>query len=143
MDIVKIVFLILIFAMMGFNVFVLVARGTDWASKIVEHAAKIGLDLSILSLKKSVEMTEQSLESSLSSLENSIGGPINYPDSVNVSYHPDRTGSDIQRQNKSGYCYIGKDKGFRSCIYAGVNDVCESNEIYPSKAICLNPSLRT
>jgi hypothetical protein len=43
---------------------------------------------------------------------------------------------------KSGYCYIGEDKGYRSCAYVGVNDTCMSGEIFPTNDICVNPSLR-
>ena len=58
---------------------------------------------------------------------------------------PDKTGSRTQltqNNTKSGYCYIGEDRGFRSCIRVGPNDKCISNDIYPTKAICINPKLR-
>lgn len=44
--------------------------------------------------------------------------------------------------SKSGYCYIGEDRGFRSCIKVGPNDKCVSGQIYPSEVICQNPRLR-
>lgn len=44
--------------------------------------------------------------------------------------------------NKSGYCYIGEDRGFRSCIKVNENDVCMSGDIFGSEAICINPNLR-
>ena len=43
---------------------------------------------------------------------------------------------------KSGYCYIGTEKGYRSCIYSGRNDVCMSGDIYPTIDVCINPKLR-
>lgn len=43
---------------------------------------------------------------------------------------------------KSGYCYIGEDRGFRSCIKVGQKDVCMSGDIFPSRDICINPNLR-
>jgi hypothetical protein len=141
-NIMKIVLLILIFAILGFNIFVLLARGTQWAANLVEKSAKLGIDLTFLGLKDSINITENTLKGSLTSLENSIGRPIQSPSSINISYHPDRTGSDVQRRNKSGYCLVGKDKGFRTCMYTGVNDVCKSGEIYPSMDICKEPTLR-
>jgi len=43
---------------------------------------------------------------------------------------------------KSGWCYIGEDRGFRSCIQVGENDRCMSGDIFPSQDICINPTLR-
>jgi hypothetical protein len=47
-----------------------------------------------------------------------------------------------QRSGKSGYCYIGEDRGFRSCIKIGEEDTCMSGDIFPTQAICINPRLR-
>lgn len=44
--------------------------------------------------------------------------------------------------SKSGFCYIGEDRGFRSCIEVGEGDVCMSGNIFPTEAICINPNLR-
>jgi hypothetical protein len=44
--------------------------------------------------------------------------------------------------SKSGWCYIGEDRGFRSCIQVGENDHCMSGDIFPSQDICVNPTLR-
>lgn len=50
--------------------------------------------------------------------------------------------SSVQSGNKSGWCYIGEERGYRSCIEVGNNDTCMSGDIFPSKDICINPSLR-
>ena len=58
---------------------------------------------------------------------------------------PDVSASRIQAtkpSSKQGYCYIGEDRGFRSCIEVGVGDVCMSGDIFPTKDICINPRLR-
>jgi hypothetical protein len=57
---------------------------------------------------------------------------------------PDDATSSTQRSgpSKSGYCYIGEDRGFRSCIQVKDSDMCMSGDIFPSQAICVNPSLR-
>lgn len=46
-------------------------------------------------------------------------------------------------RSRSGYCYIGEDRGFRSCIKVGENDQCMSGDIFPTMDICINPNLRT
>ena len=43
---------------------------------------------------------------------------------------------------KAGWCYIGEDRGFRSCSKVGLNDTCMSGDIFPSQEICVNPNLR-
>jgi hypothetical protein len=56
---------------------------------------------------------------------------------------PDDSLSRIQTQSgKSGWCYIGEDRGFRTCSEIGVNDQCMSGDIFPSQEICMNPKLR-
>ena len=58
------------------------------------------------------------------------------------SPQPDDATSRTQRSGKTGYCYIGEDRGFRSCIKVGEEDTCMSGDIFPTHAICINPRLR-
>ena len=58
---------------------------------------------------------------------------------------PDDSTSRLQSSkpsSKQGYCYIGEDRGFRSCIEVDKGDVCMSGDIFPTKDICINPNLR-
>jgi hypothetical protein len=58
---------------------------------------------------------------------------------------PDEAGSRTQASKanlKSGFCYIGEDRGFRRCIKVGEGDKCMSGDIFPTDEICVNPSLR-
>ena len=48
----------------------------------------------------------------------------------------------MEGSGKAGYCYIGEDRGFRSCIKVDSEDVCMSGDIFPSRDICINPNLR-
>jgi hypothetical protein len=45
-------------------------------------------------------------------------------------------------KSQAGYCYIGEDRGYRSCIEVGEGDVCMSGDIFPTQAVCINPKLR-
>jgi hypothetical protein len=65
-------------------------------------------------------------------------------DKPEESPEPDESGSRTQTKStgKSGYCYIGEDRGFRNCIEVGENDKCMSGDIFPSQEICINPNLR-
>ena len=43
---------------------------------------------------------------------------------------------------KSGYCYIGEDRGFRSCVPVQAGDKCMSGQVFSRQDICVNPTLR-
>jgi len=61
------------------------------------------------------------------------------------TYEADDSYSVIQASKssgKSGWCYIGEDRGFRTCIEVGENDRCMSGDIFPNKDVCVNPRLR-
>jgi hypothetical protein len=58
-------------------------------------------------------------------------------------YVADDATSNIQKTNsKGGYCYIGEERGHRSCMRVNDSDTCMSGEIFPTRDICINPSLR-
>jgi hypothetical protein len=80
------------------------------------------------------------LNSATSSLNQKGGSDQDAP-----SYLADDSYSSIQASKtagKAGWCYIGEDRGFRSCIEVGENDECMSGDIFPSQEICVNPNLR-
>jgi hypothetical protein len=58
-------------------------------------------------------------------------------------YQANEASSSVHTAGKSGWCYIGNDRGFRSCAEVGVNDTCMSGDIFPSQEICMNPNLRS
>jgi hypothetical protein len=64
--------------------------------------------------------------------------------SSSTDYQADESTSNIQGgTSKSGWCYIGEDRGFRSCAQIGENDKCMSGDIFPTQEICVNPNLRS
>ena len=72
--------------------------------------------------------------------------PTSYPQSN--EFPPSQTelepmpASAMDADNKSGWCLVGQEQGFRSCIEVGDFDKCMSGSIFPSKDICTNPNLR-
>ncbi len=54
----------------------------------------------------------------------------------------DSANSTIQNPAKPGYCYLGTDRTFRSCVKMDVDDVCLSGKIFPTRDVCINPNLR-
>ena len=57
-------------------------------------------------------------------------------------YQANEASSSVHSAGKAGWCYVGMDRGFRSCAEVGVNDTCMSGDIFPSQEICMNPNLR-
>lgn len=80
------------------------------------------------------DLQEQNLQKALDDSKSSNSGP-----------RPDDSLSQIQASNgsgKAGWCFIGEDRGFRTCSQIGENDQCMSGDIFPSQEICINPNLR-
>ena len=57
-------------------------------------------------------------------------------------YEAHEASSSVYSAGKAGWCFIGEDRGFRSCTQVGVNDQCMSGDIFPSQELCINPNLR-
>jgi len=60
----------------------------------------------------------------------------------NNDYQPNTASSTINSTGKPGWCYVGEDKGYRTCAQVGANDECMSGDIFPSQELCVNPNLR-
>jgi hypothetical protein len=50
--------------------------------------------------------------------------------------------SSVGGSGQAGWCYVGEDRGYRTCAQVGVNDQCMSGDIFPSNELCINPNLR-
>jgi hypothetical protein len=57
-------------------------------------------------------------------------------------YQANEASSSVHSAGKAGWCYVGNDRGFRTCAQVGENDTCMSGDIFPSHEICMNPNLR-
>jgi hypothetical protein len=79
------------------------------------------------------DMQQQNLQKALDDASRPDTGP-----------KPDDALSRIQSggSGKAGWCFIGEDRGFRTCSEIGQNDKCMSGDIFPSHEICMNPNLR-
>ena len=179
-----IIFLIL--AVLGFNVLVYLAKGTENISNFLQPllqqiysltASITGqtVNVSAEGAKAVVGGTANTINSGLSSVQNvspnntpttiksqSVQNTIQQPDVManstlnkalntnragtqqaqNDDYQANQAASTVNMTGKSGWCYIGEDRGFRSCAQVGVNDECMSGDIFPSQEICVNPNLR-
>uniref|UniRef100_A0A6C0KI32 Uncharacterized protein n=1 Tax=viral metagenome TaxID=1070528 RepID=A0A6C0KI32_9ZZZZ len=90
-------------------------------------------ELFIQKEKVEEKVNEQEEKKILSDLEKALLGKSNSKN----DYDPYS-----EERGKSGYCYIGTDDNFRSCIKVGDNSICMSEDIFPTMDICINPNLR-
>jgi hypothetical protein len=141
------------------NLGFVVTETTKDVTELTADVAKLGVDVAAGTLESGIDViqgqldTEQngsqkkSTSSSKNSKKNTLSASLSNA-LADAEYNseplPDDATSSTQRHgsNKSGYCYIGEDRGFRSCISVNENDVCMSGEIFPTNDICVNPSLR-
>ena len=87
---------------------------------------------------------ETTLNTALNSATQSLDNPQNQQNPIDDgSYQADDSYSSIQKPtSKAGWCFIGEQQNFRSCVEVGDNDICMSGNIFPTQDICVNPSLR-
>jgi hypothetical protein len=126
---------------------------TNWfRNNVLQMAAPAQAQAPAHETPSALSAIEKSVENTVeSTLENTITNKIKNEPTVKkekkkkFDYKPDENTSRVQ-QNKaksgSGFCYIGEDRGFRSCIDVAEGDVCMSGDIFPSRDICINPRLR-
>ena len=111
-------------------------------TKIEDKAAAIQEKTSPSSLKS--QSVEQNTDNTMDN--NTLNTTLNRSQASQSSsgdYEADSAGSSIQAgSGKAGWCYIGEDRGFRSCMEIGKSDKCMSGDIFPSNEICVNPNLR-
>ena len=134
-----------------------VTETTKDVTNIAAEGAKLGIDVAAGTVESGVDVIQgqldmeqsgnssqqQQQQSSKTSISASLTSALANAEE-NTEPLPDDAMSSTQRNGtgKSGYCYIGEDRGFRSCISVSENDTCMSGDIFPSQEICVNPSLR-
>jgi hypothetical protein len=74
--------------------------------------------------------------------QESVKNALEYAAKNQIPDADDATSSTQISKAKSGYCYIGEDRGFRSCIEVSKDMKCMSGDIFPTMDVCVNPRLR-
>jgi hypothetical protein len=161
----KYIIIFLILAILGFNIFSyigkiskFIGKITDWIINLfkpilayfgygISETAKKTIDFTATGTKKVIDVTAGTLTGGINVLQKGLDKTNNKKQhSDDKMPLPDDAGSFIQASKaskKAGFCYIGEDRGFRSCISVGEGDTCMSGDIFPSREVCINPSLRS
>lgn len=157
--IIKFLLIVLIIAFLGYNTYLYFYEGTDifqkyfgivlfktgqgtenvfnntsdGAMEIINVAEKSGK-----SIGQSVKDVGKKMEER-STLKQAIEKPKKKEKKIVAD---DSTESNIQYKKSAGYCYIGSDRGYRTCVKMTGEDTCASGKVFPTKDICINPNLR-
>jgi hypothetical protein len=135
-----------------------VIETTKDVTELTAEGAKLGIDVVTGTVESGIDVIQGQLDiesgnsqksninsknNQKSTLSNSLSSALADAE-YNSEPIPDDATSSTQRigPGKAGYCYIGEDRGFRSCISVKDGDTCMSGDIFPSNEICVNPSLR-
>ena len=153
----KVVMLILILAVLGINLFQYLANTTNiitnyFSEPVLQLLSNIGL-LTLDTTKTVTVAADKGVKATSNTIKNVVTGTIDKTTDLGKSIHHKkkhhRPEADTalamtqssQSKRKSGYCYIGEDRGFRSCIKVD-DSPCLSGMIYPTKEHCIHPHLR-
>jgi hypothetical protein len=146
----NILIFLLVLSLLGFNIYVYLAKGTltfiEFFQQTIFGLFSQTVSVSAEGASASLEVADVGLENIKKSVDLS-GDEI--PEVINAEVTPltnkRETGEDYEANeatSKVGWCFVGEDRGYRSCAEVGAADKCMSGNIFPSKEICVNPSLR-
>ena len=141
----KVIILICLLVLLGVNVFAILAHTTAFAGSTTAAAVRefTGQLVELMGLTTkgavaTVQGIDKQIEASLDSVSRAtlIAGQTQVP-------KPDSSmTSEVQCRGKQGWCYVGTQDGYRSCLQVGAGDYCQSGNVYSSKQLCSDPSLR-
>jgi len=104
----------------------------------VQTVAQNGTTLKSQPVQSTMQQPDVLANNTLNKALNTSQGQIQEQD-----YEASEASSSVHLSGKSGWCYVGEDRGFRTCSQVGDSDMCMSGDIFPSQEICVNPNLRT
>ena len=163
-DIIKIILIVAIVGFLAYNLYLYFTEGTDVLGKYfgigITGAAKgteiavdtvaegtkdtvsVAQDVTNKGLDAVAEGGEEITKRSESPIERQLDEEENKEKEAEDVDADSSFASNLKKTVKGGYCYIGTDRTFRSCVKVDPGDVCMSNKVFPTKDICINPNLR-
>ena len=163
-DMIKIILIVAIVGFLAYNLYLYFTEGTDvlgkyfgigitgvaqGTEKVVDTVAEGTKDTVTVAQKvtdKGLDTVAEGGEAIKKRAESPIERQVDEyekkeTDSENIDANS-AFASSLKKTVKGGYCYIGTDRTFRSCVKVDAGDTCMSNKIFPTKDICINPNLR-
>ena len=143
----KILGVLLILSFIGINLFTYLSEGIDAityflrkiSNPIIKPISEVTRPITS-PIKKGIEKTADLTKTTLKELSADLEKK---GDETDDEPEPDSDQlSEIQKNRKTGWCLIGTDKGYRSCMKINEMDECLSGKVYRTEAVCNNPDLR-
>ena len=133
--------IIIILAFLGINFFTVLGKTLDITGNALKQTVNVSADgtKDIIDVAKTVSTSTIDTVSDVANkgIQNLQKSDKNIHDELsNIKPH------ESEKDGESGYCFIGEDNGFRSCISVTDSDTCVSNKIFPTYDKCMNPELR-
>ena len=163
-DIIKIILIVAIVGFLAYNLYLYFTEGTDVLGKYfgigITGAAKgtevavdtvaegtkdtvsVAQDVTNKGLDAVAEGGEEITKRSESPIERQLDEEENKEKEAEDVDADSSFASNLKKTVKGGYCYIGTDRTFRSCVKVDPGDICMSKKIFPTEDICINPNLR-
>ena len=163
-DIIKIVLIVAIVGFLAYNLYLYFTEGTDVLGKYfgigitgVAEGTETVVDTVAEGTKDTVSLAQNVTDKGLDAvaeggeaIKERAESPIERKQDEEIKKEEEGENVDtessfassLKKTVKGGYCYIGTDRTFRSCVKVDPGDVCMSNKIFPTKDICINPNLR-
>lgn len=161
----KVIGIVVVIALLGFNILLYLGNAIEDVGEVVKpllqrlvsifgftitETSKQVVDVSAEGTKAGVDIAAGTLKSAIEVVED-IGEGVGFEnDEVPPIQEKKRASSNVQgasmnrpKKNKGqNFCYVGTDRGNRSCIPVSNANECESGDIFPSHDVCVNPNLR-
>jgi hypothetical protein len=161
----KWVLFFLFLTFLGFNIFAYLAQGSEEINRVFAPILKqlfgytiettsTTVDVAAEGGKAVVSSTASGVNKGLTALQNVTPNSVSETpknnlenilkkksNNLNNDFVPHEASSSIYK-GKAGWCFIGEDRGHRSCVKVSENDKCMSGDIFPTQAVCINPNLR-
>jgi hypothetical protein len=140
---IKAIILVCLVVLLGVNVAAILAHtsafGTSAAAATVRNFTAQLVSMLGLTTQGAVA-TVQGLDAAIEGSLNAVGGAAA---GIRTPVPDSSMTSSVQCRGEKGWCYVGEQDGYRSCLSVGANNYCQSGNVYPSRDLCINPSLRS
>lgn len=145
-------------AVVGINVFAYLAQGTSMVAAVVAPLLKLvgytaatvtkqTIDTGATGAKAGIGVVAATATDAIDLVQNTVDrlpptalqkSLANTSQVQTTEVMPDEP----RQMGKAGWCLIGESNQVRTCVEVGVNDTCMSGDIFPTQAVCVNPTLR-
>jgi hypothetical protein len=143
--------IILIVALLGFNLFASLGSVTDRLTGLLRPIIGTAGGAVADTAKQTVDISAKGAQGITAAVADGVDGGVDVLERALSQQRaqnppePDDAGSSTQRSHvsiKSGYCYIGEDRGYRSCLKVRNSNECMSGDVFASEDQCVHPRLR-